>query len=326
MSPRTAFGGLETTRLIQVALDQLPTHYGDALEWKYVYGFSVDEIAAKLGIGFEAAQSLLARAKRAISRDLRCADDRAPERPARGGPQNGRGTTMNNEREPEQRLRAQFEGAVRAGEAAALAAAADTEEIRRAVMAEWEAVTGPRKWRRRAGSRLRRPCCWRSRFGLEADSGRARRRPSSHASSAFKAPSMTPRGRVSQSPAPWRSATGCRRERGPDRAAPRKRRLAAHRAAQRGRAHRRRCRRARQRRALFRLRASARGAEFSVRTAVGTVQDVGTQFVMRLDGGRGGLDVGVRDGRVVLTNTERIGHGRERPAARRHARCDRYSP
>lgn len=62
--PETNFKRLETTRLIQVALDQLPAHYGNALEWKYVYGFSVDEIAAKLGVGIEAAQSLLARAKR----------------------------------------------------------------------------------------------------------------------------------------------------------------------------------------------------------------------------------------------------------------------
>jgi RNA polymerase sigma-70 factor (ECF subfamily) len=62
--PEDNFRRLETTRLIQVALDQLPAHYGNVLEWKYVYGFSVDEIAAKLGIGMEAAQSLLARAKR----------------------------------------------------------------------------------------------------------------------------------------------------------------------------------------------------------------------------------------------------------------------
>ena len=62
--PENNFRRLETVRLIQVALDQLPAHYGDALEWKYVYGFSVDEIAAKLGVGIEAAQSLLARAKR----------------------------------------------------------------------------------------------------------------------------------------------------------------------------------------------------------------------------------------------------------------------
>jgi RNA polymerase sigma-70 factor (ECF subfamily) len=64
--PESNFRRLETTRLIQVALDQLPTHYGDALEWKYVYGYSVEEIATKLGLGFEAAQSLLARAKRAF--------------------------------------------------------------------------------------------------------------------------------------------------------------------------------------------------------------------------------------------------------------------
>jgi RNA polymerase sigma-70 factor (ECF subfamily) len=64
--PEDRFRRLETTRLIQVALDKLPARYGDALEWKYVYGFSVEEIAAKLGVGLEAAQSVLARAKRAF--------------------------------------------------------------------------------------------------------------------------------------------------------------------------------------------------------------------------------------------------------------------
>ncbi|HET8695972.1 MAG TPA: sigma-70 family RNA polymerase sigma factor [Gammaproteobacteria bacterium] len=64
--PEARFRRLETTRLIQVALDKLPARYGDALEWKYVYGFSVEEIAAKLGVGVEAAQSVLARAKRAF--------------------------------------------------------------------------------------------------------------------------------------------------------------------------------------------------------------------------------------------------------------------
>jgi RNA polymerase sigma-70 factor (ECF subfamily) len=62
--PESNFRRLETVRLIQVALDRLPTSYGNALEWKYVYGYSVEEIAAKLGVGLEAAQSLLARAKR----------------------------------------------------------------------------------------------------------------------------------------------------------------------------------------------------------------------------------------------------------------------
>jgi RNA polymerase sigma-70 factor (ECF subfamily) len=64
--PEANFRRLETTRLIQVALDQLPTHYGNVLEWKYIYGFSVEEIAAKLGVGLDAAQSVLARAKRAF--------------------------------------------------------------------------------------------------------------------------------------------------------------------------------------------------------------------------------------------------------------------
>jgi RNA polymerase sigma-70 factor, ECF subfamily len=64
--PEAGFRRVETARLIQVALDQLPTHYGNALEWKYIYGFSVAEIAAKLGVGLDAAQSLLARAKRAF--------------------------------------------------------------------------------------------------------------------------------------------------------------------------------------------------------------------------------------------------------------------
>jgi RNA polymerase sigma-70 factor (ECF subfamily) len=64
--PESNFRRLETTRLIQVALDQLPAHYADALEWKYIYGFSVEEVAEKLGVGLEAAQSLLARAKRAF--------------------------------------------------------------------------------------------------------------------------------------------------------------------------------------------------------------------------------------------------------------------
>jgi len=56
----------QRARHIQVALDQLPPHYGDALEWKYVEGFSAQEIAARLNIGLEAANSLLARAKRAF--------------------------------------------------------------------------------------------------------------------------------------------------------------------------------------------------------------------------------------------------------------------
>jgi len=57
----------EAMRLIQVALDRLPAKYGNVLEWKYVEGHSVKEISARLNIGTEATQSLLARAKRAFA-------------------------------------------------------------------------------------------------------------------------------------------------------------------------------------------------------------------------------------------------------------------
>lgn len=56
----------EVLRLIHVALDQLPPHYGNALEWKYIEGHSVREISRRLGTSFEAAQSLLARARRSF--------------------------------------------------------------------------------------------------------------------------------------------------------------------------------------------------------------------------------------------------------------------
>lgn len=49
--------------LVRSVLDRLPARYGDALEWKYVEGMSVEEIGARLGIGTTAAQSLLARAR-----------------------------------------------------------------------------------------------------------------------------------------------------------------------------------------------------------------------------------------------------------------------
>ena len=60
------YGRAEVGRLVQAVLDRLPARYGDALEWKYVEGHSVEEIGARLGIGHAAAQSLLARARLAF--------------------------------------------------------------------------------------------------------------------------------------------------------------------------------------------------------------------------------------------------------------------
>jgi RNA polymerase sigma-70 factor (ECF subfamily) len=60
----------ETGRLVRSILDRLPSNYGDALEWKYMEGRSVEEIGARLGIGTTAAQSLLARARTAFREAL----------------------------------------------------------------------------------------------------------------------------------------------------------------------------------------------------------------------------------------------------------------
>jgi len=64
------YGRAESARLVRVVLDRLPSGYGDALEWKYIEGESVETIGERLGIGTTAAQSLLARARRAFRESL----------------------------------------------------------------------------------------------------------------------------------------------------------------------------------------------------------------------------------------------------------------
>ena len=53
-------------RLVQTTVDTLPEHYGEVLEWKYVDGLSVAEIAERLAVGVKAAESLLWRARAAF--------------------------------------------------------------------------------------------------------------------------------------------------------------------------------------------------------------------------------------------------------------------
>ena len=65
-----SYGRAESARLVRVVLDRLPSGYGDALEWKYIEGESVETIGERLGIGTTAAQSLLARARRAFRESL----------------------------------------------------------------------------------------------------------------------------------------------------------------------------------------------------------------------------------------------------------------
>jgi RNA polymerase sigma-70 factor (ECF subfamily) len=53
-------------RLVQATIDALPEQYGDVLEWKYVDGLAVADIAVRLDIGVKAAESLLTRARGAF--------------------------------------------------------------------------------------------------------------------------------------------------------------------------------------------------------------------------------------------------------------------
>jgi RNA polymerase sigma-70 factor (ECF subfamily) len=78
--PAGALDRAEVARLVQVALDRLPPHYGNALEWKYLEGISVKEIAGRLETSPKAAESLLTRA-RAAFRDAFTSLTRTP----RGG-------------------------------------------------------------------------------------------------------------------------------------------------------------------------------------------------------------------------------------------------
>jgi len=64
--PDRALDRAEVARLVQVALDRLPPHYGHALEWKYLDGLSVKEIATRLKLSPKAAESLLTRARGAF--------------------------------------------------------------------------------------------------------------------------------------------------------------------------------------------------------------------------------------------------------------------
>ena len=62
-TPEQHYLDLEARKLLAEVLDFLPGNYGVALEWKYVLGLSVAEIANRLELTELATQSLLARAR-----------------------------------------------------------------------------------------------------------------------------------------------------------------------------------------------------------------------------------------------------------------------
>jgi RNA polymerase sigma-70 factor (ECF subfamily) len=59
-------GREETRQMVNATMSQLPPHYREALEAKYVQGQSVRDIAAASGISEKAAESLLTRAREAF--------------------------------------------------------------------------------------------------------------------------------------------------------------------------------------------------------------------------------------------------------------------
>ena len=56
----------ELAAQVHAALDQLPAHYAQALQLKYVEGYSTKEIAGRMNMADVGVQSLLARARRAF--------------------------------------------------------------------------------------------------------------------------------------------------------------------------------------------------------------------------------------------------------------------
>ena len=64
--PETGVWRQQLHRIVEATLDSLPGRYGEILEWKYIDGLSVVEIAGKLDVGAKAAESLLTRAREAF--------------------------------------------------------------------------------------------------------------------------------------------------------------------------------------------------------------------------------------------------------------------
>jgi RNA polymerase sigma-70 factor (ECF subfamily) len=66
IDPEQAARQTELASRVHVVLDLLPHRYGDVLEWKYLEGASVAEIASRLGLTPKAAESMLTRARDAF--------------------------------------------------------------------------------------------------------------------------------------------------------------------------------------------------------------------------------------------------------------------
>jgi RNA polymerase sigma-70 factor (ECF subfamily) len=82
----------ELAKTVQMTLDHLPGRYGEVLEWKYLQGLSVDEVAERLGVGYKAAESILTRARVAFRDGFSIVAGTWPDGPARRRPQSSEGS------------------------------------------------------------------------------------------------------------------------------------------------------------------------------------------------------------------------------------------
>jgi RNA polymerase sigma-70 factor (ECF subfamily) len=74
-SPEARRFSAELARIVQATLDNLPGRFGDALEWKYLDGLTVVDIAQRLDISTAAAQSVLQRARAAFREAFKAISD-----------------------------------------------------------------------------------------------------------------------------------------------------------------------------------------------------------------------------------------------------------
>ena len=61
---------LETAELVHAVLDLMPESYARAVEWRYLEGLGVGEIAERLDAGYKATESLLSRAREAYRANI----------------------------------------------------------------------------------------------------------------------------------------------------------------------------------------------------------------------------------------------------------------
>ena len=76
--PESARRREEIANFVRVTLEHLPSKYAMALELKYVQGYSVKEIAARLKVGEKAAESILTRSRVAFKERFRAIWDIEP--------------------------------------------------------------------------------------------------------------------------------------------------------------------------------------------------------------------------------------------------------